>query len=101
MTADPLLRSLRLPWYPAGMDMIYAADFSLATITGSWTFNANSRKWLSNALTLISSVDNPNNPETDKLLVALHDTHVRRFPMSTPPRLALAFPCDASKTSAL
>ena len=84
--------------------MIYAADFSLATLLSSmsWTFNSNNFLWLGNALTLVHSTDDPTNP-TDNVLVGLHDTNVRLFPLSTPPpSLALSrFPRAASKTSAL
>ena len=51
------------------MDMIYAADFSLATLLSSmsWTFNSNNFLWLGNALTLVHSSDDPTNP-TDNVL---------------------------------
>jgi hypothetical protein len=57
----------------AGMDMIYAADFSLSTILGSWTYNSNSFHWLGNALTLVHSEGNPLGGNT---LIGLHDTNM-------------------------
>ena len=69
--------------------MMNAADFSLSTMLGSWTYNTENFVWLGNGIAFVHvpTVDN-------NYIIVFHDTNVRSTPRFAPlPRPAACARC--------
>jgi hypothetical protein len=68
-----------------------AADFSLSTMLGSWTYNTENFVWLGNG---IAFVHVPQQTATSTTSLSFHDTNVRSTPRFAPlPRPAACARC--------